>query len=50
MLVFLRTMGNMKEDCMHIAQLFFTPKLISIILMKKNSIKKEVHYIMYISY
>jgi hypothetical protein len=40
-IVSLRTMGNMKEDCMHIAPMFSMLKVISIILKKKTQSRRK---------
>lgn len=42
MIVYLRTMRNMSEDCMHIPPMFSMPKLISVMFMKKKIIQEEI--------
>jgi hypothetical protein len=42
MIVYLRTMWNMRKDCMHIAPMFSMPKLISINFMKRKLLQEGI--------
>lgn len=42
MIVYLRTMRNMREDCMHIAPMFSVPRLISILFMKRKLLQEGI--------
>lgn len=42
MIVYLRTMRNMSEDCMLMPPMFSVPKLISIMFMKRKIIQEGI--------